>query len=36
VKTLAPKRIAHEIDAPDPNVLFPFELEALKDGRLAR
>jgi polyphosphate kinase 2 len=34
VKTLAPKKIAQEIDGPDPEVLFPFELDALKDGRL--
>jgi polyphosphate kinase 2 len=36
VKTLAPKKIAAEVDAPDPDVLFPFELSALTDGRLSR
>ena len=36
VKTLAPKDIAHEVDAPDPDVLFPFEIAALTDGRLER
>jgi polyphosphate kinase 2 len=36
VKTLAPKDIAHEVDAPDPDVLFPFEMAALEDGRLER
>lgn len=36
VRTLAPPGIAHEVDAPDPDVLFPFELSALEDGRLER
>jgi polyphosphate kinase 2 len=36
VKTLAPKEIAREVDAPDPDVLFPFEMAALDDGRLER
>ena len=36
VKTLAPDKIAHKVDAPDPDVLFPFELAALTDGRLER
>jgi polyphosphate kinase 2 len=36
VKTLAPKDIAREVDAPDPDVLFPFEMAALEDGRLER
>jgi polyphosphate kinase 2 len=36
VRTLAPKSVAHEVDAPDPDVLFPFELAALTDGRLER
>ena len=36
VKTLAPAKIAHDVDAPDPDVLFPFELAALNDGRLER
>jgi polyphosphate kinase 2 len=34
VRTLAPKAVAQEVDAPDPDVLFPFELSALTDGRL--
>ncbi len=36
VKTIAPKDIAKTVDAPDPDVLFPFELAALDDGRLAK
>jgi polyphosphate kinase 2 len=36
VRTLAPRAIADEVDAPDPDVLFPFELAVLEDGRLAR
>jgi len=36
IKTLAPEAIADEVDAPDRDVLFPFELAALRDGRLAR
>jgi polyphosphate kinase 2 len=36
VKTLAPKSIAREVDDPDPDVLFPFEMAALDDGRLER
>jgi polyphosphate kinase 2 len=36
VKTLAPRKIADELDAPDPDVLFPFEMAALDDGRLER
>jgi len=36
VRCLAPKKIADEVDAPDPDVLFPFELAALTDGRLER
>ena len=36
VKTLAPKDIARKVDAPDPDVLFPFEMAALEDGRLER
>ena len=35
VKRLAPKKIAAEIDDPDPDVLFAFEPSALEDGRLA-
>ncbi len=32
---IADEEIAREIKQPDPDVLFPFELEALEDGRLA-
>ena len=32
----APQHIVDEVDAPDPAVVFGFEPEALKDGRLAR
>jgi polyphosphate kinase 2 len=28
--------LTHPVEAPDPQVLFPFEKEALEDGRLAR
>ena len=35
VKRLAPKKIAGEIDDPDPDVLFAFESAAIEDGRLA-
>jgi polyphosphate kinase 2 len=34
VRTLAPKDIAKGIDKPDPDVLFPFEISAVTDGRL--
>ena len=36
VKTIAPSKISREVDAPDPDVLFPFELSCLEDGRLER
>jgi polyphosphate kinase 2 len=36
VRTLAPKEVAKTLDAPDPDLLFPFELAALTDGRLER
>jgi polyphosphate kinase 2 len=36
VKKLAPKDVAREVDAPDPDVLFPFDMAALEDGRLER
>ena len=36
VKTIAPKDIAKDFEKPDPAVVFPFELSALSDGRLAR
>ena len=34
-ETAAP-HVASEVEAPDPAIVFPFEPEALKDGRLAR
>jgi polyphosphate kinase 2 len=34
--TLAPKKIAGDVPKPDPDVLFPFEISALTDGRLER
>jgi polyphosphate kinase 2 len=36
IQALAPKEIAAELEAPDDDVLFPFEMTALKDGRLER
>ena len=36
VHTLAPKHIADEVDPPDPEVLFAFELTALEEGKLER
>ena len=36
VRTLAPEDIRRGVEAPAPAVLFPFELAALSDGRLAR
>jgi polyphosphate kinase 2 len=33
---IADDEIAHDIKQPDPDVLFPFDLDALKDGRLAK
>lgn len=36
LKTLAPKSIADGVAEPDPDVLFPFEIAALNDGRLER
>ena len=35
LRQVAPSEIAAEIKAPDPDVLFPFEVAATKDGRLA-
>jgi hypothetical protein len=35
-RTLAPEAAGETVDAPDPDVLFRFELPALKDGRLER
>lgn len=36
LRTLACPKLSREVEAPDPEVLFPFEAEALEDGRLAR
>jgi polyphosphate kinase 2 len=36
VRTIAPKEIAKSVDKPDPTVVFPFEIAALDDGRLAK
>jgi polyphosphate kinase 2 len=36
LREIAPNKIAKKIDAPDPSILFRFEPEALKDGRLER
>jgi polyphosphate kinase 2 len=36
VQVLAPDHIASDVSTPDPDVLFPFEISALSDGRLAR
>ena len=36
VNELAPKKISREVPDPDPEVLFPFEIGALTDGRLER
>ena len=36
VRTVAPEKIAAEIEAPKAKLLFPFELDAIGDGRLAR
>jgi polyphosphate kinase 2 len=36
VRTIAPKDIAKLVAKPDPTVVFPFEIAALEDGRLAK
>jgi polyphosphate kinase 2 len=36
LRQVAPSEIAREVEAPDPDVVFAFEPEALKDGRLAK
>ncbi|MBW8814817.1 MAG: polyphosphate kinase 2 [Caulobacterales bacterium] len=36
VHVLAPKKISRDVPLPDPDVLFPFEMAALTDGRLER
>jgi hypothetical protein len=33
---IAPPDIADDVKTPDPGILFPFELAALEDGRLAK
>ena len=33
---IAPADIADDVKAPDPEILFPFDMAALEDGRLAR
>lgn len=35
IRTLAPPAIAQKVDDPDPAILFPFDEQALTDGRLA-
>jgi polyphosphate kinase 2 len=36
LRVLAPKAIAKDVDKPDPDVLYEFDVSALKDGRLER
>ncbi|MEO5938298.1 MAG: polyphosphate kinase 2 [Sphingomonas sp.] len=36
LRVLAPQEVAKTIEAPDDEVLFPFEAKALKDGRLEK
>lgn len=36
VRTFASKKVRDMVDKPDPDVLFPFEVAALADGRLER
>ena len=36
LRVLAPAKIADAVPPPDPDVVFPFELDALTDGRLER
>lgn len=36
LRVLAPDEVAKTVEAPDADVLFPFEANALKDGRLER
>jgi polyphosphate kinase 2 len=36
LREVAPKKVAAKIDAPDPKLLFPFDMAAIKDGRLSR
>jgi polyphosphate kinase 2 len=36
IRALAPSEIAEKVDAPDPRIVFPFEISALTDGRLEK
>jgi polyphosphate kinase 2 len=36
LRTLDCPHLSHKVEAPDPAVVFPFDAEALEDGRLAR
>jgi polyphosphate kinase len=36
LRTIAPEKVAREVERPDPDLLFPFEPAAIGDGRLAR
>lgn len=36
LRTLAPHKIRESVDLPDPDVLYPFEEDALSDGRLEK
>lgn len=36
LRAIAPAGIADEVDGPDPDILFPFQPDALTDGRMAR
>ncbi len=36
LREVAPRKVARKIDAPDPTLVFPFEMSAIEDGRLAR
>lgn len=36
IHQLGPQSVAAEVEPADPKIVFPFELEAIKDGRLAR
>jgi len=36
VRTVAPSKIAAGVEAPEKKVLFPFEVDAISDGRLAK
>ncbi len=36
IRTLGPSKVAEAVDAPDPKIVFPFEIAALTDGRLEK